>query len=175
MAGIGTVRADDPMLTARPAGMRTPLRVVVDPTALTPLDSKLVATAGEFPTAIAVQPTNANSENCDALRSAGCQIIELPEGDHTATLEQLLRVLGDRDCTNVLIEGGGAIFGALNDGRLIDEVHCFVAPRVFGGTQASGPVAGSGFEQISDAGELSVIHSQSLGDDFYTISRFRQS
>src|SRR5581483_9502368 len=119
--------ADDPSLTARPPGPRTATRVVLDSRARLPLGSQLVRTAQEFPTLIA---TTADESATAALRAAGCEVLRLPGGaTGRPEFADLLRELGRRRWTNLLVEGGGDVLGSFLDARLIDETHVFVAPR----------------------------------------------
>ena len=74
LVGRGTAAADNPLLTARPAGARVATRIVVDTTAQLALDSQLVKTASAAPVLIAVGQ-QADDQKCDALRSAGCQVL----------------------------------------------------------------------------------------------------
>ena len=171
IAGIGTVKADDPMLNARPSGPRNALRVIVDPNAETPLDSRLVKTADEFPVVVAVS-NKADSGRIDDLRKTGCQVIQTSGEDHVDQLTELLKVLGERDCTNVLVEGGGGIFGALNDGRLIDEVHVFIGPKIFGGTDSKSVMGGTGIAILEDGRSLQVMESRQIEKDMYIVARF---
>ena len=137
--GRQTAAADDPLLTARPPGPRTALRVVADSRASLALASRLVRTAGETPLMLAVGP-EAASGDCAALQAAGCEIMRFDDPNPQSRLEQLFIELGRRRMTNVLIEGGGQLFGSLFDAGMIDEVHVFIAPKLAGET---GPPARS--------------------------------
>ena len=170
IAGIGTVFADDPLLTARPPGTRTALRVIVDPEAKTPMDSQLIKTAREFPVAIAVAP-GANDKKLKQLQDAGCTLLTTDAENRSQRLRQLLQELGKMDCTNVLVEGGASISGALNDAALIDEVHAFIGPKLFGGLESSSPIAGSGVEQITNSPKLKIVESRTIDDDVYIVGR----
>src|SRR5260370_20487245 len=70
LVGIGTVLADDPLLTVRPPGPRTPIRIVLDSHGRTPLSSQLVRTACDTPTLIATTQAGA-----DELHARGCTIL----------------------------------------------------------------------------------------------------
>jgi diaminohydroxyphosphoribosylaminopyrimidine deaminase/5-amino-6-(5-phosphoribosylamino)uracil reductase len=73
--------------------------------------------------------------------------------------------------TNVLVEGGGRLLGTFLDARLIDEVHVFVAPKLLGGSDAPGPLAGRGIELLSDALPIEALQSEQLGPDLYLHGR----
>jgi diaminohydroxyphosphoribosylaminopyrimidine deaminase/5-amino-6-(5-phosphoribosylamino)uracil reductase len=164
LCGIGTALADDPLLTARPAGPRQAVRVVLDGAARLPLASRLVQTAAEVPVLVAAGP-DAPADRVAALRSAGCEVWQSDEGDRSTRLAALLAELGRRRCTNVLVEGGPGIVGGLADAALIDEVWAFIAPTLIGGNAAPGPVAGAGIAKLGDAAAIDVEAVESLGGD----------
>ena len=132
LVGIGTALADDPLLTPRPAGARTPLRIVLDSQARLPLTSQLVATAREAPVLVAVGP-DAAADRLAALREAGCEIWIAPQADRPTQLRSLLEELGSRRHTNLLVEGGPDVLRSFFDATLVDEVWTFIAPRIVGG------------------------------------------
>jgi diaminohydroxyphosphoribosylaminopyrimidine deaminase/5-amino-6-(5-phosphoribosylamino)uracil reductase len=170
--GRETARLDDPLLTARPAGPRTALRVVVDSRAMLSLESRLVQTAREVPVLVGVGP-HARSRDRQRLAAAGCDVVVCRAHDPAERIDQLLAELGRRRLTNVLVEGGGRLVGSLLDARQIDEVHVFIAPRLLGGAWARSPIAGEGIGDVAEAIELDVPEVQQLGDDIYLSGRIR--
>ena len=170
LVGIGTVRADDPSLTARPPGARVAARVVADSRASTPVDSRLARTAREVPVLLAVGP-QAPREKCDALAGAGCEIIPCDAATPNARIEQLFDELGRRRMTNVLVEGGGQLLGGLLDLGAVDEVHAFIAPKLIGGRAAPGPVAGRGVELMAQALLLEDPQLEDLDGDVHVYGR----
>ncbi len=130
--GIGTVLADDPLLTARPAGPRRPLRIVLDSTARLPLESALVRTARDAAVLVAAGPA-ACADRVAALRAAGCEVWQGNSRGHGERLRELLVELGRRRLTNLLVEGGAEVLRTLFSADAADEIQAFVAPRVIGG------------------------------------------
>ena len=128
LVGVGTVLADDPLLTNRGRGGRQPTRVVLDSRLRTPLDSQLVKTAGEVPMIVATVCEAAGSRTGEALRSAGAELLELPVDDRGLDLEALLDDLGRRNWTYLLVEGGPTVLSAFIHAGLADELLVFVAP-----------------------------------------------
>ena len=57
-------------------------------------------------------------------------------------------MLGDRGCTNVLVEGGSEVLGSFFDEQEIDEAHVFIAPKIVGGSDAASPIAGQEVRDI---------------------------
>lgn len=173
VVGRGTAEHDNPRLTARPAGPRSPLRVVLDSTAKLPLDSALVTTARETPTLIAVGP-QADAEKLRALEAAGCRVWSDSANDPFARLANLWRHFGERRLTNVLVEGGAQLLGSLFDAQLIDEVHAFIAPKLIGGAHAPSPIAGMGRDPMADALQLHEPCVRQVGGDIYLSGRVRR-
>jgi diaminohydroxyphosphoribosylaminopyrimidine deaminase/5-amino-6-(5-phosphoribosylamino)uracil reductase len=170
MVGIGTALADDPMLNARPAGTRNARRVILDSTAKLPLSSKLVQTAHNHATLIAVGP-DADSEKIHQYESAGCTVFKSSDADPAARLMALLRRLTELGDTNVLVEGGGQLLGSLADLKQIDELHSFIGPKLIGGQGSHSPVAGIGAETIDLGIELKLQQVERIDDDIYAIYR----
>lgn len=136
LVGIGTALADDPLLTVRPPGPRTPLRVVLDSGARLPPGSRLVQTAREVPLLVAVGPA-ASADRRAALVGLGAEVWRSDLADRDRRLESLLVELGRRRLTNLLVEGGPEVLGAFGRLGAIDEVWAFVAPRLGGGEPAT--------------------------------------
>jgi diaminohydroxyphosphoribosylaminopyrimidine deaminase/5-amino-6-(5-phosphoribosylamino)uracil reductase len=149
VVGIGTVVADDPLLTARPPGPRTQTRVVLDSTAALPLSCRLVRTANEWPTLVAVTDS-AGPVDCEKLRELGCEVVVLPGARGVGVLP-LLEELARRGMTNVLVEGGGRILGSFLDEHQLDEIDVYIAPIIEGGAHASTAVRGNGCKAMGDA------------------------
>ena len=174
MVGSGTATTDDPMLNARPTGLRVATRVVVDSTAKLSVDSQLCKTAHEFPTLIATRP-DFDIENASRLLAAGCEIWTGRETDPNLRLEELLTELGSREMTNVLVEGGGKLFGSLADLDQIDEVHAMIGPKIVGGKNSPTPMAGLGRELMPEALKIDIESVKQLGDDVYIVGRKQAS
>ena len=174
MVGIGTALADDPMLNPRPAGKRIVTRVIVDSAVRLPLDSKLVKTSNEFPTLIAVDGEQAKTQadKIAALEANGCQVWQSAPGqDPDQRLLGLLKHLAGDGVTNLMVEGGGQILGALNDLAQIDEVHLFTGAKLLGGTNAQPPVAGTGPSLMNAATQMQLQQVERIENDVYSVYR----
>ena len=148
-AGIGTVLADDPELTARPPGPRTPARVILDGAGRLPLDGRLARTARAVPVWVAVTD-RAPAVRRAALEAVGCEVIAFP-GLGPVPIEPLLAELGRRGLTNVLVEGGGRVLGAFLDAGQVDAVDVFIAPKIEGGSHEYAPARGLGAATMAEA------------------------
>jgi len=170
VVGRETAERDDPQLTARPAGPRPPVRVVLDSNASLWPESRLARTAGEVPVLVAAT-TEAPGENRRRLEASGVEVFACPGETHAERLASLLDELGRRRMTNVLVEGGGRVIGSLLDEGQIDEVHVFLAPKLVGGADAPGPIAGRGIARIAEGRELLDPQVRRVGSDVYISGR----
>lgn len=150
LVGIGTVLKDDPQLTARIPGGRNPRRIILDSRARIPLCSRIVRSASDVETIVAVT-NRAPKKRVSALRRAGCEVVTLPGKGGGVDLKKLMRVLGERCLTHVLIEGGAQVITSALAADIVDRVWVFIAPKIVGGEAARSPVSGRGVGEIADA------------------------
>jgi diaminohydroxyphosphoribosylaminopyrimidine deaminase / 5-amino-6-(5-phosphoribosylamino)uracil reductase len=138
--GIGTVFADDPLLTARIEGARQPVRVIFDSQARLPLDSQLLQTIEQAPVLV-VTAADAPADRIAALQDAGAETLAALD------IESALRELGRRDITSLFLEGGKTLAGSFARADQIDESRTFIAPMLLGPSnsvsRAGGVVGGT--------------------------------
>lgn len=163
LAGVGTVLADDPLLTCRMEGGRNPLRVVCDTHLRTPLASQIVRTSKEIPTILAAGPTA--PEQAAPYEAAGCQVWTLPLRAGHVDLAALMDRLGGEEIDSVLLEGGGTLNWAMLEAELVRRVQAYIAPKLFGGAAAKSPVGGLGVEIPAQAARLNHITVTPVGED----------
>lgn len=169
LVGIGTVEADDPLLTVRLAtraeGRRPPRRIILDSTARIPLNAKILATAAEAPVMVAVTD-RAPLAKRDAIQRTGAEVVQIQaDGDGRVDVSALTAWLGEREVSSVLIEGGSTVNTAFLEAGLVDKVLCFVAPKIVGGAQAPTPVEGRGRPRMTEAIELTEVRFTTFGRD----------
>jgi len=170
LVGRGTIAADDPLLTARPAGPRLAARIVLDSLASLPDSAQLVRTAAAAPV-IVVTSTAAAPQDQRRLAAAGCEVLPVAGAAWSERLPRLLAELGRRRMTRVLVEGGAAVLGGFWDARALDEVHVFLAPKLLGGRSAPAPLGGAGVPRMADAGRLEGMQVELLQGDLYVHGR----
>ncbi len=191
LVGIGTVLRDDPLLTCRPfdheqsrraqgdpellsqrrvSDLRNPLRIVLDAEARIPLTSRLIATAREAPLVVACLEFVPEARRRQ-LTDAGCRVLPLRGARGRVDAEQLLRVLGLQRITNLMVEGGAGVLADFFERRLVDEVRIFIAPKLFGGAAAPGPIAGEGIASPADALKLDSPVWTPVGEDMLLTGR----
>jgi diaminohydroxyphosphoribosylaminopyrimidine deaminase/5-amino-6-(5-phosphoribosylamino)uracil reductase len=166
MVGVGTVLADDPELTCRLPGCesRSPIRIVIDGHARTPLAAKLVTSADAVPTWIFVAP-DAPAERIHALGRAGVSVLVAErDGAGRVDLADVLFQLGRAGITSVVTEGGSTIARTLVETDLIDEAHIVEAPLEIGegGVPA---LAGLPLRRLTDDPDFEIVTRRRLGPD----------
>ena len=173
--GIDTVLADDPLLTCRRQDEpgNQPLRVVLDSRLRIPEDCALVRSCaqGEAPLAVATcasvdDPATDAGAKAQRLHALGVEVLHVPQDavGHVA-VRPLLSALGEKGIDSLLVEGGSGIHGAFFDEGAVDEVVVYLAPKVVGGADAPGPVAGAGAARMAEAAVLGRPRAHALGDD----------
>jgi diaminohydroxyphosphoribosylaminopyrimidine deaminase/5-amino-6-(5-phosphoribosylamino)uracil reductase len=172
--GIGTVLADDPLLTARVEGVgRQPRRVVFDSEARLPLTSKLVQTAGEVPV-IVICSRAASRTATEALEAAGVEVVRTRGDTEVARVGDALHELGERDIQSILLEGGPHLAGAFLDAAEVDEARVFIAPLLAGGSRARAAVEGQGVELIREAPRALEQSVEAIDGDVLIQARFKE-
>lgn len=168
MAGANTVLTDDPRLTTRcgagkgGTARKQPLRVIVDGKGRTPLTARVFNETGK--TLVAVGKTVTPEEKA-AFTQVGAELLELPSEQERVDLERLLKTLGERQITSVLVEGGSILLGSLFDSGLVDKVVAFIAPVIIGGEEAKTAVGGRGVDKVVDSLKLKRVKVEMFGED----------
>ncbi|WP_285703569.1 bifunctional diaminohydroxyphosphoribosylaminopyrimidine deaminase/5-amino-6-(5-phosphoribosylamino)uracil reductase RibD [Microtetraspora sp. NBRC 16547] len=165
VAGIGTVLADDPLLTARTPEEekpreRLPLRVVVDSGARTPAAARVLS--GHAPTLVAVA---LDADVPPHLHD----VVRLPRTPYGLDLHALLAELHRRQVVSVLVEGGPSLAGSFVREGLVDRVVGYLAPALLGaGSAALGP---AGVATISEIHRLEIEDVTPIGPDLRVVLR----
>lgn len=173
MAGIGTVLADDPLLTCRMEGGKNPIRIICDTALRTPLAAKVVTTAGQIPTMIAT--CCQDRERHSLYEEKGCHILPVRETDGHVDLEQLMDLLGQAQIDSILLEGGGTLNWSALSWGIVQKVQAYIAPKIFGGETAKTPVEGEGVCSPAAAFRLKNSRIVRLGEDFLIESEVEQN
>jgi diaminohydroxyphosphoribosylaminopyrimidine deaminase/5-amino-6-(5-phosphoribosylamino)uracil reductase len=172
MVGTGTVLTDDPQLTCRLPGLshRSPVRVVLDRRLRIPLAAHLIAEARQVPTWLVTLPA-ADPNRQQALRDAGVEIIAAaPDDSGQIDLADVVRRLGERGLTRLLVEGGGELAAALLRAGLVDRLVWLHAPLLLGGDGVPA-VAALGRDVLAQAPRFERLSSEPVGADVLTTFR----
>jgi diaminohydroxyphosphoribosylaminopyrimidine deaminase/5-amino-6-(5-phosphoribosylamino)uracil reductase len=167
LTGMGTVRADDPRLTARGTPiLRRARRVVVDRQLELDASSALIRTIDQAPLTVACsrEALAGRADHADALRAAGADVLAIDDGAEGLT--SLMRDLHGRlGVSTVLVEAGGGLVGKLLEAGLIDELWAFIAPIVMGDAEAATAVRGLDPTRLIDATRWRTLSAARSGDD----------
>lgn len=167
MVGVGTVTADDPLLTDR-SGLprrRALLRVVVDSHLRLPLESRLVKTANND---VLVLCSFAEESKKKKLIDHGIRVQQVPYAttDGRPDMRGVAKRLGELEITSVIVEGGAMVNWAALASDVVDKVFLYYAPKILAGTGSVPFAAGAGFKRVSDAAYVRSFKIHRFGEDF---------
>jgi diaminohydroxyphosphoribosylaminopyrimidine deaminase/5-amino-6-(5-phosphoribosylamino)uracil reductase len=187
--GMGTVVADNPLLTVRLPEMTQPgpsddsaiearplVRLVYSRQRLPDLNSQLVQTASETPTWLVAGPEISNADLAK-LADHDVETWQCESADPVEMVRQSLLWLGSNDnprglaMTHLMVEGGSQLLGSFAAAGQIDEVHAFIAGKCIGGSLAPGPLGDPGIENLADATPLQISRMDSFNNDVRLIYR----
>jgi diaminohydroxyphosphoribosylaminopyrimidine deaminase/5-amino-6-(5-phosphoribosylamino)uracil reductase len=167
LVGVGTVIADDPLLTDRSGRPRRRplLRAVVDSRLRLPLESRLVKTAQND---VLVFCSFVEENKRKELEACGIRVeqVALGSSDGRPDFTQIAARLGQMEITSLLIEGGALVNWAALAAGIVDKVFLYYAPKILAGTGAVPFAAGKGYQHISEAALVKNITLHRFGEDF---------
>lgn len=180
LTGMGTVLADDPMLTARDVRRvrRAAMRVVADTDLDMPETAKLVTTARDLRTIVACSAELATGEITRAKRqrlaTAGAVVVGVPTIGERLDLAALLRLLAsEHGVSSVLVESGPGLLGSMLDADLVDELVVYVAPMMLGDEMARAAAAGRIAPTLSMAQRYELLRAKRIENDLEVVYRRR--
>ncbi len=169
MVGIGTILADDPLLTDRSSKPRRRplLRVVLDSHLRLPLESRLVqsvATDGFGSDGLVFYSFGEEAKK-KGLEAHGIHVEQFPPAtDGRPDIHAILRRLGQLEITSVMIEGGAAVNGTALSSGIADKIFFYYAPKIFA-AEGSVPFA-TGLHHLQEPFQVNRLHLHRFGDDF---------
>ena len=157
LTAIGTVKADDPRMTARIKDGKNPLRIVIDPNLEILPEAKILQTPPET-----IIVTNQKKSDKIYIFNSKCSIIYF---NNLLNLNWLIDKLGRMGITSVLIEGGASLNAhALEDG-IVDKIMVFIAPKIIGGKDSFPAVGGKTFKKLEEAYAVKDMRTKRFGED----------
>ena len=158
LTAIGTVKADNPQLTARLRGAKSPVRVVIDPELETPLEANIL----KMPPKTILVTKRKNSSRVSAYTDLGTEFIFYED---SLDLNDIMTELGRREITSLMIEGGSSLSShALHDG-VVDKIVFFIAPKIICGKDSYPAVGGIACPSLQDAYKLRDLKVRRVGED----------
>ena len=167
LVGVGTIIADDPLLTDRSRlPRRRPLmRVILDSRLRLPLTSQVVQTAHDD---VVVLCSFAEENRKRQLQEHGIRVEQISRAtpDGYPDMVGIMERLGEMGITSVLIEGGALVNWAALASGVVDKVFLYYAPKILAGTGSVPFAAGTGFARMNDAAYVKSIRIHHFGEDF---------
>ncbi|MEM9667666.1 MAG: RibD family protein [Pseudomonadota bacterium] len=162
MVGIGTVLADDPILTARtvPLPEKQPVRIIADSNARTPVEGRLISSINLGRVIIATEEIETGSLAEKGADLWPCK--QSPTGG--IDLEYLLRRCAVEGINSLFLEGGGHLAASFVKTGLVDEICWFRAPKLIGGDGLPA-LASIGLTEMPSASNWSITATERIGDD----------
>lgn len=166
MVGIGTVLADDPLLTSRLPGKKTkdPVRVIVDTKLRISSQAKVIKHQSSVKTIIAIG-SKIPQKRVKSIESAGVSIIKCPLKGGLIDLSALFQKLGAMSLNSVLVEGGSGITGSLIREKLVDKFYIFKAPKILGGGDGLPMATGKGAKRMDKCLNLRGLKVRRFEED----------
>jgi diaminohydroxyphosphoribosylaminopyrimidine deaminase/5-amino-6-(5-phosphoribosylamino)uracil reductase len=167
LVGVGTVIADDPLLTDRSGRPRRRplLRVVLDSRLRLPLESRVAKTAQDD---VLVLCSFAEEKRKKQLLKLGVRVEQLPTANSEGhpDMAAVIRLLGEMEITSLMIEGGAIVNAAALSAGIVDKIFLYYAPRILGGTASVPFAGGAGFASINDAAYVKSTRLHHFAEDF---------
>ena len=168
LTGIGTILADDPLLTDRTGeSRRRPLlRVILDSRLRLPLEARVVQTARDHD--VMVLCSLAEEKKKKKLQKLGVRVEQIAVGatDGRPDMAAIVSALGDLEVTSVLIEGGAHVNWAVLASDIVDKVFLYYAPKILAGEESIPFAYGQGFRNLRDAPHVKSLSLHRFAEDF---------
>ncbi len=166
LTGIGTVLADDPLLTCRLPGMnaRSPVRVVLDRDMRLPANSRLATTAAEAPVWI-VAGEQGSDRLDESMKINGLDVMLAAKNEHGLDLPAVLQLLARRGMTRAMVEAGPRLAAAFIKADLVDEAVLFRAPGVVIGSDGIDALEGLPLTALTQSPRLKSLGVEPAGSD----------
>lgn len=167
MVGVGTVIADDPLLTDR-TGLprrRPLLRVVMDSRLRLPLESRMAKSVRDD---VVIFCSFAEEKKRRALEERGIRVeqVAVGLGDGRPDLVQIAKRLGEWEITSLMIEGGALLNWMALASGIVDKIFLYYAPKILAGTGSVPFAGGAGFKKVAEAALVKDISIHRFGEDF---------
>jgi diaminohydroxyphosphoribosylaminopyrimidine deaminase/5-amino-6-(5-phosphoribosylamino)uracil reductase len=167
LVGVGTIIADDPLLTDRTGRPRRRplLRLILDSHLRLPHNSRLVKTAKDD---VLVLCSFAEERKKQALKALGIRVEQIspPMRDGRPDMVGVVRRLGELEITSLLIEGGAMVNWAALAAKVVDKVFLYYAPKILAGTGSVPFAGGTGYRHIHEAAYVKSFRLHRFGEDF---------
>jgi diaminohydroxyphosphoribosylaminopyrimidine deaminase/5-amino-6-(5-phosphoribosylamino)uracil reductase len=169
LTGIGTVLADDPLLTDRSGKPRSRplLRIVLDSQLRIPPQSKMVASAAED---LVVVTTSASPrDRRELLESRGVEVWVMDAPGGRTNLAGVIERLAERRALSLMIEAGSKVNWSVLESGAADKIYFYYAPKLLGGLQSLPVAGGIGMRRRVDAIRLQDVELHPIPPDEFAV------
>lgn len=175
LTGIGTVLADDCLLTDRTglARRRPLLRVVADSLLRLPLESRLMESLDGDLTVVTTSAAPAKRRAALEKRGVPVKVFDAPGG--RVDLDGLVRWLGEQEMISLMLEAGSKLNWAALDSGIVDKVLLFYAPKILGGVDSLPLAGGAGRRSRSGAIQLENVRTFEAGPNEFAVEAYLSS
>jgi diaminohydroxyphosphoribosylaminopyrimidine deaminase/5-amino-6-(5-phosphoribosylamino)uracil reductase len=172
LTGIGTVLADDCLLTDRTGLPRSRplLRIVLDSRLRLPLDSKMVRSAADD--VLVIGTSAAAAERRKALEKHGIQVLILDGRDGRSDLRGAIEAVAQQKYLSVLIEAGSKVNWASLENGVADKIFFYYAPKILGGLESLSMAGGVGRRRRADAIRVDRTRLHSIAPDEFALEGY---
>jgi diaminohydroxyphosphoribosylaminopyrimidine deaminase/5-amino-6-(5-phosphoribosylamino)uracil reductase len=170
LVGVGTVLKDNPALTARLSDRplklapRQPLRVVLDSKLKTPPNAKVCAKQDQAKTVI-VTTSPVSQSRLRPFELAGVEVLSSSAKNGRVSFPALLKILGKRGITSLLIEGGSTVNASALREKLVNHVVLYLASTLMGGQDAKAVIGDRSPKRLAQALRLRHVTVRRIGND----------
>jgi len=166
VVGVGTIIADDPLLTTRlnRGTGKDPVRIVLDTHLRIPSNARVLDHRSSADTIVVVGP-DIETSALSRFEKKGVSTIACPVRQGRIDLTALMAILGDIPLTSLLVEGGAAVIGSFLREKLVDKFYLFMAPKILGGGDGIPMAAGPGASRMDQCMGLKHVKVRRLAED----------
>jgi len=164
MVGVNTILRDNPKLDTW-FSQKHPVKIIVDSQLSTPRQANVFSRKGQVIIVTLPVKSGQETENRNTLAQK-VKILEVREKSGQINLKDMMKKLTQSGISNILVEGGGTLIGALFDEGLVDRILFFISPKIIGGKEAISSVMGRGITRIDRAIKLRQVRLKKIGEDF---------
>lgn len=167
LVGVNTIIKDNPSLTTRlETGGKNPIRVILDTTLRTPLESRVVN--DHLAETIIVTGAEVGQNMVKKFTDSGIDILTLESS--RIEVSEMLKKLGERGISSVFVEGGAEVHGSFLKDKAFQQVITYIAPKLIGGKTAPASFGGEGIASLDDTVPLKIKDVSRIGQDIRVIA-----
>ncbi|MCM8778256.1 MAG: bifunctional diaminohydroxyphosphoribosylaminopyrimidine deaminase/5-amino-6-(5-phosphoribosylamino)uracil reductase RibD [Candidatus Omnitrophica bacterium] len=163
MVGVNTVIKDNPLLNPKILKSKTYYKIILDSKLRIPLKAKMFS--DESVGRIIIATTKYASKKKMEKLKGKAEVLVVRDKNRKVDLNALMRELGKREISHILIEGGGETIASALEEKLVDKIYFFISPKLIGGRETITSVEGRGIARLREAYLLKNIEIRRIGED----------